>query len=270
VSATAEAYVTLVTNAGYGLGALALARSLKLVGARRPLVVLATEGAGGGLDRLAAEGCEIVGVAPLPLSAPFRERHAREALHRAAPFTKGDKPAFHDPLDNFAKLRAWELTRYRKLVFLDADTLVVKSIDRLFAYPGFVAAPNVYAGLADFRRMNSGVFVAEPSAATFAAMLERLDAPGAFWRRTDQTFLEHFWPDWHGLPYVYNTLQYVYCDLPDLWCWPQIRVVHYQYEKPWAAEHPKRDRLGPLIDLWWGVLEGRGLPDDLPAPARAA
>jgi hypothetical protein len=77
VSATAEAYVTLVTNAGYGLGALALARSLKLVGARRPLVVLATEGAGGGLDQLAAEWCEIVRVAALPLSAPFRERHAR-------------------------------------------------------------------------------------------------------------------------------------------------------------------------------------------------
>ena len=114
--------------------------------------------------------------------------------------------------------------------------------------------------------MNSGVFVAAPSAATFERMLEQLDAPDAFWRRTDQTFLETFWPDWHGLPYTCNVLQYVFFNLPELWHWPQIRVVHYQYEKPWAEPHPKRDRLLPLIDLWWRILEERGLPDDLSPP----
>jgi alpha-N-acetylglucosamine transferase len=227
--------------------------------------VLATGGAGG-LDALEAEGCRVVPVAPLPLSPAFRERHARDPLHAADPFTKGDKPAFHDPLDNFAKLRLWELTDYRRVVFLDADTLVVRGIDRLFGYPEFAAAPNVYESLADFRRMNSGVFVAEPSVATFGRMLATLDAPGAFWRRTDQTFLEAFWPDWHGLPYTCNVLQYVYLNLPELWHWPSVRVLHYQYEKPWQADHPKRDRLKPLIDLWWRVLEGRGIPDELPAP----
>ncbi len=45
-------------------------------------------------------------------------------------------------------------------------------------------------------------------------MLERLDAPGAFWRRTDQTFLQDFFPDWHGLPVFYNMLQYVWFNLP--------------------------------------------------------
>ena len=262
-----HAYVTLVTNEDYGLGALALARSLKLVGARWPLVVLAAAGAGR-LDGLAAEGCRIVPATPLPLSEAFRERHGRAALHAAAPFTKGGKPAFHDPLDNFIKLRLWQLAAYRKLVFLDADTIVVKNIDRLFDYPEFVAAPNLYETLADFHRMNAGVFVASPSAATFERMLQRLDAPEVFWRRTDQTFLEAFWPDWHGLPYVYNTLQYVFFNLPELWYWPQIRVVHYQYEKPWQPDHPERDRLGPLIDLWWRILERRGPPDDLPPPRR--
>jgi alpha-N-acetylglucosamine transferase len=263
-----RAYVTLVTNEDYGLGALALARSLKRAGSSFPLVVLATVGAGR-LDELEAEGCRIVEAAPLPLSTAFRERHARAALHGAAPFAKGEKPAFHDPLDNFAKLRLWELAEYERVVFLDADTIVVRNIDRLLDYPEFCAAPNLYETLGVLHRLNSGVFVADPNAATFERMLERLDAPGAFWRRTDQTFLEHFWPDWHGLPYVYNTLQYVYFNLPELWHWPQIRVVHYQYEKPWQALHPKRDRLGPVIDLWWRMLEGRELPDELPVPAQA-
>lgn len=263
-----RAYATLVTNEDYGLGALALARSLKRAGARFPLVVLATAGAGR-LDELAAEGCRIVETAPLPLSPVFRERHARPALHGAAPFTKGGKPAFHDPLDNFAKLRLWQLEEYEKVVFLDADTIVVRNIDRLLDYPEFVAAPNLYETLGDFQRMNSGVFVAAPSARTFDRMLARLDAPDVFWRRTDQTFLEAFWPDWHGLPYTCNALQYLFLNLPELWHWPQIRVVHYQYEKPWQDEHPRRQELAPLIDLWWRTLEGWPPPDELPAPARA-
>ena len=256
------AYVTLVTNPDYGLGALALARSLRLAGSAWPLVVLATPAMAGDacLEALAREGCRIEPAPPPALSEAFRQRHARPALHARAPFTKGAKPAFHDPLDNFCKLSLWRLARYRRAVFLDADTLVVKNIDKLFGYPEFCAAPNLYETLADMHRLNAGVFVATPDAATYDAMLRRLDAPGAFWRRTDQTFLERYFPDWHGLPYTCNALQYLYFNLPALWRWSSIRVVHYQYEKPWQADHPKADALRPLIDLWHAVYDGGPIP----------
>ncbi len=259
------AYATLATNPDYALGALALARSLRSVGARHSLLVLATEGADR-LDELEREGCRILPVRRPAFSEAFVERHARAALHREAPFIKGDKPGFHDPLDNFCKLHLWRLTEYRKIVFIDADALAVKPCDRLFEYPAFSAAPNVYEALADFGRMNSGVLVAAPDPALYEAMLTRLDAPGAFWRRTDQTFLQAWFSDWHGLPYVWNTLQYVFFNLPDLWHWPAIRIVHYQYEKPWHPHHAKADRLKPLIDLWWRMLDGNPAPDDLPTP----
>ena len=265
------AYVTLVTNDDYGKGALALLRSLKAVKARWPLVVLATSGAGflgNSLEDLAREGARIVEVEQLPCSEAFQQRHARDPLHQAAPFTKGQKPDFHDPLDNFCKLRLWQLVEYRKLVFIDADAVAVKNIDRLLEYPEFVAAPNLYESLVDFQRMNSGVFVAAPSHATYERMLLQLDQPGIFWPRTDQTFLQQYWPDWYGLPYIYNTLQYVYFNLPELWNWQQIRLVHYQYEKPWMADHPKRALLQPLIDLWWQIFDQKGIPESLPAPAR--
>src|SRR3712207_8424027 len=59
---------------------------------------------------------------------------------------------------------------------------------------------------------------AAPSDATFERMTERLDVPDAFWRRTDQTFLESFWPDWHGLRSEEHTSelqsrQYIVCRL---------------------------------------------------------
>ncbi len=217
-AAAPRAFATLVTNEEYGRGALALARSLRWTGTEAPLVVLAT-GEAEHLDELRREGCRIVPVSQPRLSDAFRERHSRDALHRAAPFNKGNKPAFHDPIDNFCKLELWKLTEYEKIVFLDADSLVVKPIDMLFGYPEFAGAPNVYETLADFHRLNSGVFVAEPSVSTYEALVERLDRPGVFWRRTDQTFLETAFPDWHKLPYTFNTMQYVYFNLPELWVW---------------------------------------------------
>jgi alpha-N-acetylglucosamine transferase len=263
------AYVTLVTNADYGRGALALARSLRQAEAAYPLVVLASENAGF-IDELAAEGCRIVETARPELSGGFLKRHSRQRQHEVAPFTKGEKPAFHDPLDNFCKLRLWQMEEYRKIVFIDADAIVLKNVDRLFDYPAFVAAPNLYETLHDFDRMNAGVFVAEPGAAIYEAMLAELDRPELFWRRTDQTFLEHFFPDWHGLPYTYNVLQYVFFNLPDLWLWAELKILHYQYEKPWQAGHGKCDDLKPLIDLWWRVFEGGAIPDDLPSPFTGA
>jgi len=257
-----QAFVTLVTNADYAMGALALARSIVHSGTKADIVVLHTEGVGeSDLAPLAALDCRLVEVEHLPLSDAFNERHARGNLHTAAPFTKGRKPSFHTPLDNFCKLRLWQLIEYDTCVFIDADALVLRNVDRLFDYPEFSAAPNVYESLADFHRLNSGVFVAKPSLATFRHMLEHLDRPNVFWRRTDQTFLEAFFPDWQGLPVFMNMLQYVWFSMPELWNWNSVSILHYQYEKPWEENHPKAEQLKPLIELWHSFHSGRNMPD---------
>lgn len=264
---TANAYVTLVTNADFALGAKALLRSLHMSGTTADRVVMHTGGVPqAALAPLVALGATLVPVDLLATSDAFNMRHARQTLHSAAPFTKGTKPAFHTPLDNFAKLRLWQLP-YDRVIFLDADTLVLKNIDRLFDYPAFCAAANVYESLSDFQRMNSGVFTARPDPATFAAMMARLDQPDAFWRRTDQTFLQDFFPQWHGLPVYMNMLQYVWFNMPDLWHWPDIHVLHYQYEKPWQ-DHAKADQLRVLIDLWQAYAGDGPVPDPagLPGP----
>ncbi len=261
-SSVRYAYVTLVTNRDYAMGALALVRSLRLSGTGADIVALHTGGVEqADLAPLVALGARIVRAELLPTSDGFNERHGWANIHGKNPFTKGRKPAFHTPLDNFAKLRLWQLTEYGKCVFIDADALVLKNIDRLFDYPEFSAAPNVYETLGDFHRLNSGVFTARPSEDTFAAMLERLDRPDAFWKRTDQTFLQEFFPDWHGLPVFYNMLQYVWFNLPELWDWRSISVLHYQYEKPWEQDHPKAGKLRPLIELWHAYHSGEGIPD---------
>lgn len=265
-AASDRAFVTLVTNSDFARGAAALLHSLALTGTNADRVVLHTDAVPeAALAPLRARGARLVATDLLPTSAAFNAAHAKDRIHGQNPFTKGEKPPFHTPLDNFAKLRLWQLD-YDRVIFLDADTLVLQPIDRLFDYPEFCAAPNVYESLSDFHRMNSGVFTARPAASTFEAMLARLDAPGAYWKRTDQTFLQAFFPGWHGLPVFDNMLQYVWFALPELWDWRAIRVLHFQYEKPWQ-DHAKADRLRPLIDLWRAFEAGR-TPDiaTLPAP----
>ncbi|URK87056.1 glycosyl transferase [Rhizobium sp. RCAM05350] len=257
-----HAFVTLVTNADYVMGATALARSIRKTGTDADIVVLHTGGVSSELlTPLARLSCRLIATDLLPLSDAFNQRHARKNVHSTAPFTKGRKPDFHSPLDNFCKLRLWQLMDYERCIFIDADALVLKNIDRYFAYPEFSAAPNVYESLADFHRLNSGVFVASPSLRTFNAMLERLDTPDAFWPRTDQTFLQNFFPDWHGLPVTMNMLQYVWFNMPALWDWSSIGVLHYQYEKPWEKNHPKAERLRPLVNLWHAFFNGENIPE---------
>lgn len=217
-AAAHQAFVTLVTNADYALGARALVRSIRLTRTPADIVVLYT----GGVDAAALQplvefDCRLIETELLPLSDEFNARHARRNVHEKAPFTKGRKPDFHSPLDNFCKLRLWQLVEYECCVFIDADAIVLRNIDKLFSYPEFSAAPNVYESLADFHRLNSGVFVAKPSLETFGNMLAVLDAPDAFWPRTDQTLLQSYFPDWHGLPVTMNMLQYVWFNLPELW-----------------------------------------------------
>jgi glycogenin glucosyltransferase len=45
----------------------------------------------------------------------------------------------------FTKLRMWQLTQYSKLVYIDADCMVVQPVDELFDLPvDFAAAPDVF------------------------------------------------------------------------------------------------------------------------------
>ncbi|KAI9218815.1 nucleotide-diphospho-sugar transferase, partial [Blastocladiella britannica] len=108
---------------------------------------------------------------------------------------------------SFTKLWAWTLTHYAKIVFLDADVLVVANIDDLMARTAeFVAAPD--SGWPDI--FNSGVFVATPARATFDALCSRLAEFGSF-DGGDQGLLNaHFGDAWRGdlayrLPFTDNT-----------------------------------------------------------------
>lgn len=162
-----EAFITLVATDGYAPGALVLGWRLRDLGTTRRLVCLVTQALDDHVKQTLAQ-CfdELVPVETLMTTTPENlQLLGRPELGLT-----------------FTKIHLWRLTHYRKLVFLDADTLPLRPIDDLFDRPSFSAAPDV--GWPDC--FNSGVFVAEPSEATYQGLKAMACARGSFDGKTHE------------------------------------------------------------------------------------
>ncbi|KAK1581237.1 hypothetical protein Q3G72_004192 [Acer saccharum] len=68
----------------------------------------------------------------------------------------------------YTKLKIFNMINYKKVVYLDADTIVVKNIEDLFKCSKFCA------NLKHSERLNSGVMVVEPSEELFNDMMSKV------------------------------------------------------------------------------------------------
>lgn len=155
-----EAYVTLVATDSYASGALVLAHRLRDLGSKKEIVCLVTPNISSRVQDILSKICTIIQVDTL------RSKDYKNLKLLGRP-----------ELDiTFTKIQLWKLTQYKKIVFLDADTYPIQNIDQLFERPSFSAAPD--AGWPDC--FNSGVFVTEPSDATFNELCQLATDKGSF------------------------------------------------------------------------------------------
>lgn len=129
------------------------------------------------------------------------------------------QPGRRDLAATLTKLHLFRLTQYEKVIFLDADTLVVRPISHLFQLAHrFAAAPD--QGWPD--AFNSGVLVATPALDTFDALMDMMRTRGT-WDGGDQGLLNDFFPDWHRLSFTYNVTPSAYYT-----CAPSFSLVMSQ------------------------------------------
>ncbi|TFY60036.1 hypothetical protein EVJ58_g5400 [Rhodofomes roseus] len=143
-------------------------------------------------------------------------------------------------LDAYSKLNLWTLNDagYKAVVHLDADTLVLRNFDELFALPyRFGAVPDVYVG--------SHGFALEFNTGTLS--YDEIQA--------DQAFLNQYYAaSAVRLPYAYNANLAIKVRKPAMWedLWKRARVVHYTLVKPFLAE---ADNSGETIVPMEGLEE---------------
>ncbi|KAK9470668.1 uncharacterized protein V1510DRAFT_431924 [Dipodascopsis tothii] len=237
---TEDVFCTLLLTDSYLPGALTLATALAAVSPAYKRAVLVTPGLSTAtLDALQTSYDYVIDVAAISNAAP------------ANLFLLG-RP---DLLYTFTKVALWRQTQFRRIVFLDADTLPVRPLDELFAVPApFAAAPD--AGWPDI--FNSGVLVLSPDQAVYDELFQLADA-GTSFDGGDQGLLNAHFRDWHRLPFAYNVTPsagYQYVPAYRHFA-ADIRLIHFiGAAKPWHSRTPPSDPHGVYGDMlarWWAV-----------------
>ena len=228
VATNKDAYITLLYG-GFLLGARVLGQSLKESGTTKELIALCTEDVSDSDKRiLEADGWTIKSVSTI--NNPYDGFSSRGTYFSGA----------------FTKLHAWNMTEYNRIVYLDADTIVISNIDHLFDCGTFCARYR-HSDL-----FNSGVFVVEPSKAIFNDMMKKIEVTPSY-THGDQGFLNIYFKDlkyapmfnWSNssrqrqpmrLPAGLNSDVGLYY-MNGRWLIPteQRRVIHYTFGpvKPW-------------------------------------
>ena len=280
-----NAWVTLLTQPNYLAGVRTLRASLEASGSPHPLVVMVTDGIDADCRQvLAGDGCLVREVQPLRPADDGVDGYANARFAEV-----------------WTKLAVWGLTDIERVVFLDADMLVTRNMDELFALDlpdGTIAAchacrcnPNRIASYpADWtpancfysycrgvehtsepgvvgNYLNGGFLVLTPDAAVFADMRSVLAGLADLSRYpfAEQDFLNEYYRDrWLPMPYVYNALKTLPFQHPTMWDDAAVKNIHFIIDKPWEQTLSPGDRYFALHELWWDVTRDAGI---VPVPA---
>ena len=167
-----------------------------------------------------------------------------------------------DLLATFTKIALWQQTQFRKIVYLDADTLPLRAPDELFDLTvPFAAAPEI--GFPDC--FNSGVMVLQPNSQIYMQLLD-LAIQGTSFDGGDQGLLNIYFNNFHRLSFTYNVELYQLYRLymPAIKHYMQkLTVVHFiGKDKPWdvRGRKPVDDSAYAtfycqLVEMWWSVYD---------------
>ena len=161
------------------------------------------------------------------------------------------RPLGHRIKGTHTRFHAWNYTDFSKMIYVDADYMLISNIDELFEIPEhFAAAPCSRPGVLD-PCFNAGLLVFKPDLKTYQEIMKQ-------WRETtekdtcptDQELLNEFYADsgWKELPYAYNIRRIIF---------RPMMSFHYaccRPPKPWTSEcRPSRKEAskfdGPIITV---------------------
>jgi len=144
--------------------------------------------------------------------------------------------------DQFTKLHLWDMTMYETLVYLDSDTLTLRSISHLLHHKLgtkriAVSAQTWYGKVEGF---NMGVFVIHPDAHEYHRLLTLQQDPTLKFdtKWAEQGFLNVVYKDeWSDLGFTNNALAWVSWQDHAYWTrnYPHINIIHFVGIKPWIC-----------------------------------
>lgn len=228
------AYVTLVVRDRYVDGAICLSKTLHKHSIY-PLVAMT---------------CELSSVGQAKLLESGIDCRAVEKISSINAGIGDNKPRLQDFTYTYTKIHAFGYEEYDRLIYIDSDAIIVKSIDHLFS-----SVRTDFAACAQtpyFEHLfNSGMMVFKPSRTLFEDLIAKKDilptCDGG-----DQGFFNEFFKDWEKLDIKYNAGKRIFSDRREQWDAMDHHVIHYVGGKPWlGGEKGYED----LEQLWFEAFE---------------
>merc|ERR1712130_14777 len=241
--------VTLATNNEYAKGAVVLARSLRRVGTSAELLCM--------ISADVSEGPK------LSLEMTFDRVVTIDIFDSQDAATLAELGRAELGV-TWTKLWAWKFTEYSKMIFMDCDMIVLKSIDELFDREELSAVPD--CGWPSI--FNSGLFVFKPSTETYEAICKHAKENKS-WDGGDQGLLNSYFSDWSTkdisriLPFGYNVhAAATYAYLPAFRQFQdQIKVIHFLGSaKPWTSQQSPAGPFNQFWNMWWDIYKNNDSP----------
>eukprot|EP01083_Nonionella_stella_P263357 894708_1 len=160
----------------------------------------------------------------------------------------------------YTKMSMWNMTAFQTAVYIDADAMVVGSIDGLLSInltredkTFSIAAVRDLAQYPALDMMNTGVFVIHPNQHEFQKHLKAIHSDPKWadnhkTRWADNSYLPAVYKnEWYVLPAEYNT----FAEFFNTPTWDKVtynlRIIHFPGpNKPWDCP----ERLRKLCDIW--------------------
>jgi len=218
-----KAYVTLTSNDLFVPGAVAAIKSLRMTKTQYPILCMVSEEVSEeNLDILREAGCETILV---------------DKIHSEVSGEDGDRFEVGKNWLTFTKLNVFNMTDYDKIVYIDADCVVLKNIDEMFDFPtlsGYV--------LAHTGELEAGVLVLQPSEEIFNEILSFINKEN--WTNHDQSLLNWFFrnhkDNFHHLSNDYHFCHKLYHNQdPMLLNKGLVKIIEFNGYKPWIPSRWK-------------------------------
>ncbi|KAG8844016.1 hypothetical protein FRB91_002918 [Serendipita sp. 411] len=155
-------------------------------------------------------------------------------------------------MDQYTKLRLFELEQFEQIFYMDADMLVIKPFPEIWSFPVPLAATrDVRMGYGWLPTINAGSLLLKPNVRLLNHMLEI--APKFRYNTVfaEQGLLQAYWSrDMTMLPYIYNAQLGIKRVFPKIWeeFKKDMKVLHFTGVKPWDGKH--QTDMPVERDLW--------------------
>lgn len=246
---TDKVFISILTTEDYLPGILVLNASLRSVRSRYQLHVLLTPGISKNVTDI------------LDKNLIEYSKLSQEICNPT------DINTHHRWFQTYSKLAIFDQAQYKKIVYLDADMLVLRNIDELFecAHMSATNAGSMLPRKKDrgYLNLNSGLIVIEPSHSLFNKMMikvgkiESLKSGGGDRpiHGSDQDFINAYFPEWPDredlhLDHKYNIFHYHLDEYNKLFGYTiedglkPINIIHYaSYLKPWNIKSDDLDKM---------------------------